>query len=226
MRIPFVIIRIVVAAAIATAIIVQLVGSIVFWLARGDQNLPFEIVDFFSFFSIDAAGCCLIVLLIGAVIGVVRRTDPRWFTVLRASAVSYTIAIGILYNLLERGAGVPAGVVPWSNNVVHVAAPLYVILDWLFAPGRTPLAWRRIWVVLSLPVAWSVYTLVRGPLAIDAYDGKPWYPYSFLDPASSSWGYLSVVLFLLLFAGVIALLAAGAIWVSRRRLPRKPSLPS
>jgi len=63
---------------------------------------------------------------------------------------------------------------------------------------------------------------VRGPFVVDQVFGNDfWYPYPFLNPNASANGYLSVVFYVVLIAAVIGLVAAGVLWISRRRSPAR-----
>lgn len=222
MRIAFAILRVAVASAIAAAIVGQLATSLAFWPTAGVTNLTLSIVNFFSFFTIESNLAAVAVLLIGAAIVATRAgEEPHWFAVLRATVVTYMVTTGIVYNLLLRGVELPQGsTLPWSNEVLHVVGPVWMLLDWMFAPGRRPLAWRSIRIIVVFPILWAVYTLVRGPFTPDEVRGEPtWYPYPFLDPGLSENGYLSVAFYVVLIAAVIGLVGAGVIWISRRVRP-------
>lgn len=219
MRAATIVLRLAGALAIVAAIVGQLTLSYANWTATG-ADVGFQFVNFFSFFTIDANVLSAIVLVIGAVLTARRMTDPTWFAVARGSVVTYMVVTGIVYNLLLRGIELPQGTtLAWSNEVLHVVAPIVLVLDWLFAPGRVELATRRIWIIIVFPLVWAVYTLVRGPLAIDHRTGDAWYPYPFMNPATSANGYLSVSFYILLITVIIGLAAAGVIWVSRKRMP-------
>ena len=220
MRILFVALRVVVAAAIAAAIVAQLSTSLGFWASSGITDPTTQVVNFFSFFTIESNTAAAVVMLVGAMLLLVRPgPDPAAFTLVRASVVTYMVVTGVVYNLLLRGIELPQGsTVGWSNEILHVVAPVYLLLDWLFAPGRVALAPRRLWVVLVFPIVWVVYSLVRGPLVTDAVSGNDyWYPYPFLNPVTSANGYATVALYVVAIAAVIALVAAGVLWLSRRR---------
>ena len=220
MRYLFVVLRVAVAVAIVVAVVAQLSASLGFWRASGITDPTTQVVNFFSFFTVESNIASAVVLAVGAVLLVARPgPDSSGFTLVRASVVTYMVVTGIVYNLLLRGIELPQGsTVGWSNEILHVVAPVYLLLDWLFAPGRVPLAARSIWPVLVFPVVWVVYTLVRGPFVVDAVYGNDfWYPYPFLNPVGSANGYLSVVLYVVLIAAVIGLVAAGVLWISRRR---------
>lgn len=227
MRIAFAVVRLAVAIAIVAAIVGQLQTSLVFWPQNGVTNIALSVSNFFSFFTIESNIASAVVLLIGAVLLVTRTgDDPQWFTVLRSVIVSYMAVTGIVYNLLLRGVELPQGAtLGWSNEILHVIAPLWMVLDWLLVPGRTALVWRTLWVVVSFPLVWGVYTLIRGPITPNEVLGEPyWYPYPFLNPNLSENGYLSVAFYMVLIAAVVGLAGAGVIWISRRRaLPKDSS---
>jgi len=219
-RYLFAALRIAVATAIVVAIVAQLRASLGFWSDQGVTNIASNVVNFFSFFTVEANIASAVVLTVGAVLLLVRGgvDDSVVYTVVRASVVTYMVVTGIVYNLLLRGIELPQGsTVGWSNEILHVVAPVYLLVDWLFAPGRVPLGARRIWPVLVFPIVWVLYTLVRGPLVTDEVFGNDfWYPYPFLNPITSANGYLSVAFYVILIAAVIGLVAAGVLWISRR----------
>jgi len=219
MRILFAIIRVAVAVAIIAAIVGQLQTSLGYWADKGGVDVSTHLVHFFSFFTIESNVISAVVLLIGAFILLTRSgDDPKWYNTLRAATASYMIVTGIVYNLLLRGVELPQGsTLAWSNEVLHVIACLWLLLDWLLAPGRSPIATRDLWKILVFPIVWVLYTLIRGPLVADTVYGNPfWYPYPFLNPMTSANGYLSVAFYVVLIALVISATAAGVLWVSRR----------
>ena len=83
-----------------------------------------------------------------------------------------------------------------------------IVLDWLLSPGRPALPWTALRIALVFPVAWLVYTLLRGA-------ATEIYPYPFLDPATAGWG--RVVAYIVALSAVIVGLVAAAIVLSRRR---------
>jgi len=218
MRPLFIVLRIAGAAGIAAAIIGQLLLSLRTWADAGIMDPTVQLVNFFSFFTIDSNVLSVAVLAIGAVLLIRGIADPRWFAVLRASATAYMATTGIVYNVLLRGIELPQGTtLPWSNEILHVAGPILLVLDWLFAPGRIRLEWRALRALVAFPLVWGVYTLVRGPFVSDAMTGNPyWYPYPFLDPNIAPSGYLSVAFYVVVIAIVIGAAGAGILAISRR----------
>lgn len=228
MRWLFAVLRSGLAVAVVAAIVGQLLVSIAFWRSRGIEDVTVNVVNFFSFFTIDANLGSILVGVIGAYLLTTRRgPDPHWFQVYRTCVVAYMATTGIVYNLLLRGIELPQGsTVGWSNEILHVVAPIYLVVDWIFAPGRAPLTMRVLRVIVIFPIVWAVYTLIRGPLVTDRVYGNPfWYPYPFLNPATSPEGYLSVAFYVALIAAVICLVGAGVVWLSRHLPADRPTTP-
>jgi len=226
MRVLFIAVRIIGAALIVAAMVVQLVHNFGIWTKLGILHLENLPINFFSYFTIDSNVGTVVVFLIGAVVLLRKMEDPRWFGVLRACVVAYMVVTGIVYNTLLRGIEIPVNqVVPWTNEVLHVVGPLLVLLDWLLAPGRVRLGWKTLWWVVSFPIVWAIYTMIRGPLAYnDVAQKRTWYPYPFLDPSLAPEGYVSVAFYVVLIAAVICGVGAAVIWVSRR--PGRWPLPA
>jgi hypothetical protein len=219
MRLLFAALRLGAAAAITAAIVGQLLHSLDFRAAQGATDVGGFLINFFSFFTIESNALSVATLLIGAALAVLTKGDDRpWFAALRLITATYMTVTFIVYNLLLRNVELPQGTtLDWSNEILHVFGPLFVILDWLFAPGRRRLEWKQIWLVVVFPVVWAAYTLIRGPFAIEELSQAPWYPYPFLNPDTSANGYLSVSFYVILIAGVMLGVGAAAVWVTRRR---------
>ncbi len=211
----FVVLRIVAALAIGAAVVGQIVTSIAFWQAQGLTDIPFRLVNFFSFFTIESNILATVVLVMAVGLTLLQK-NPMWFTVLRAVATTFMVTTGIVYNLLLRGIELPQGsTLDWSNEILHLWGPLYLLADWIFAPGRLRLEWKHIATIVAFPIVWAVYTLIRGAVTYDPLLDGGWYPYPFLNPETSANGYLSVAFYVILIAAVIGLVGAGIIRISR-----------
>ena len=220
MRAFFIVFRLVGAGLIVAAIVGQLLTSLGNWASVGITNPATQLVNFFSFFTIDSNVLAAAAFLIGVVCLIKGEVpEPRWFSILRSSATAYMATTFVVYNTLLRGIELPQGAtLPWSNEVLHVVAPILMVIDWLFAPGRVRLEWKTIWIIVIFPLVWGVYTLIRGPLTFDAVTGNEyWYPYPFLNPNIAPEGYVSVAFYLVLIAGVIGGVGALVIKVTRQR---------
>ena len=164
--------------AFAFAIAIGLAVNIADRLIQG----IFDPSHYFQFFTIQTCIINIVVLLMGGIIALTRTTDPRWYTVVRASIVSYAIVVGVIYNLLLAGLASGDGYVPsftFPNDIQHIWGPIFIAVEWLLMPGRARLRWGTLWICAIFPLAWVAGSLVRG-LA-----GDGWFPYFFLNPGET-----------------------------------------
>jgi len=213
------------AAAILTAIIAQFAKTLATATELG-RDVPTTVANFFSFFTILSNVGAAVVLVWAAVWFWMRgrrdaaASEPRSLALTLACASTYMVVTGIVYNTLLRGIPLPQGSepIPWSNEILHLVGPLFLLLDVLVGPARRCLGWRAVLAVDAFPIVWVVYTLVRAPLTTDPVSHDPWwYPYPFLNPHVQPWGHGGVALYVVVIAVVITVVAAGVVWVGRRR---------
>jgi hypothetical protein len=215
------ILRLLVALLILAALVAQLSRSISNAMERGGGEWTVT-ANFFSFFTVLSNALSMVVLMILGVVALTRRaTSPSPSTALsfaHASVMTYMIVTGVVYNTLLRGVALPQGTtVVWSNEVLHVVAPLFLLVDLIVGTWPPRLPRRAVLGILVFPVLWIVYTLVRGPLVTNPVTGAAWwYPYPFLDPHVVG-GYAGTVPYILGIAVGLALFAAGVVSVGRRR---------
>ncbi|WZH38074.1 MAG: Pr6Pr family membrane protein [Microbacterium enclense] len=211
--------RVAVAAVIAAAVMAQFVSSLAGAQANG-RDVATVVANFFSFFTILSNVSAMVAL---AIVGVRffargRRLDadpPALATVL-AWVSTYMVVTGVVYNLLLRGLPLQPETVGWSNEVMHVWGPLFLLLDVVIGPCRRRLPWSAALGAAIFPLAWIAYTLVRAPLITNPTTGDPfWYPYPFLNPANGGWG--SVALYIVVIAAVIVGVAFGVVAIGRAR---------
>lgn len=163
-----------------------------------------RIVRLFSYFTIQSN------LLIGGV-SVALAVDPRRdgpvFRVLRLDALLCIAVTGIVYNTVLRGLVELTGAGMVSNVMLHVLAPVFAVVVWLLVGPRPRVTGRTVWWSVVYPVAWLVYTFVRGAVT-------GWYPYPFLDV--NALGYAGAVTNSAVVAVVFLVLAWGVRWADGR----------
>jgi hypothetical protein len=224
-------VRIAGAVLILVAAVAQLVRTVQNALAAvppATGDVAAVVANFLSFFTIQSNIASAVVLIASAVWtwtkGKDAAQDSRAIAVALACVTTYMIVTGVVYNTLLRNVELPHGVtVWWSNEILHVVAPLLLVADLLLAPKRRALPWSAVGIIVIYPIVWVVYTLVRGPLMIAPATGAAsWYPYPFLDPALQG-GYPGVMVYVVVIAA--AVLGAGllVIWVGRRRAATRES---
>lgn len=208
------------SALILAAIVAQAIRTIGGAMDAG-RDVATTITNFFSFFTILSNVGAVIVLAWAAVWFWMRgrgeASEPRGLSLMLASVSTYMIVTGIVYNTLLRGIDLPQGTtVWWSNEILHLVGPLFLLADVFLAPRRRCLGWGAIGVVLIFPLVWVAYTLLRGEHVVNPMNSEHWwYPYPFLNPHLGSWS--SVWFWVVVIAVALGVVAAGVVWVSRIR---------
>ena len=161
--------------------------------ARGSSN-PF---DFFGYFTNQTSLWSGLILVVTGTLLVVKREVPSWLAVARGVATACLIVVAVVYNVFVPGTG---SAPPWVSAVLHIAVPVYAVLDWTLIGDRPRMPWRRLWIVLPYPLIWIAVVLFRGQT-----DG--WVPYGFLLPSRGP------AVLLLTSLGLLAMLLAAAVAV-------------
>lgn len=195
--------RILVGLFALTVIVIQITDRLL--------NNAFDPGEYFSYFTIQSILITIVVLLVGGWMALRLPEDTVMYTSVRLGVVAYAIVTAGVYNLLLRSVPYEGYQgIGWLNEAEHVWLPVFVLLDWLFSPGRPALPFRAMFVAAVYPLAWLAYTLIRGVF----FTGE--YPYPFLDPANGGWA--SVALYIVgLSAFILAIAALGVVYSRIRR---------
>ena len=199
-------------AAVRAALAVLTVVAIGAQLASSADAGVLVPLNFASYFTIQSNVIGVVVFLVGAARWRGPST-PGWDVVRGASALNLTVTF-VVFALLLSNSDVDVAL-PWVNTVVHTLFPLAVIVDWLIDPPVAPISWARSLRWLVYPLAWLVYTMVRGAIA-------GWYPYPFLDPANGGYGTVALYVVAILAFGLVVVAAlrfAGNALAYRRVIP-------
>lgn len=172
----------------------------------------FSIVNFFSYFTNLSNLVAATVLAVGAVRAFRGITPTRAWAAFRLVNVVNMAFVGLVFNILLTGGEVGA-LIPWVNLVVHLLVPIVVLADWLLVPTGTHPAWARAALGLPLPIAYSVYSLVRGSLT-------GFYPYPFYN-ADAVGGALGVVAYMVALVVALVVLSLVLVAVDRQRGVRR-----
>ncbi|MFD1714010.1 Pr6Pr family membrane protein [Amnibacterium flavum] len=105
----------------------------------------------------------------------VRDRLPAWWDGVRGAMALYLGLAGVVFALLLQWLPSAGTITPWVNAIVHLGMPILAVLDWLLIPSIRAAPWWRPLAWLAFPLAYLVYTLIRGPIV-------DWYPYDFVDP--------------------------------------------
>ena len=157
--------------------------AIVFQVIYLSQHHALNMVNFFSYFTILSNVFATYVLIIGALYLLRKRKPSHMEDTIRSATVLYMAVTGIVFAVLLSGQNLGL-LLPWVNDVLHRIMPVVVVADWLYQPARSKLKMKQVPSLLIFPIAFLVYSLIRGPIV-------NWYPYLFLNPSKSG-GYAGV----------------------------------
>lgn len=211
--------RILAAVTVIAAIVAQLGASIATAEALG-RDVGTVVASFLSFFTVLSNAMSAAVLCWAGVHSLIDKGEgvqPRSLSLALACVTTYMVVTGLVYNALLRNETLPQGSapIPWSNEVLHLIAPVFMLVDLLVAQRKRGIAWSSVAVITAFPLVWCVYTLVRGPLIVSPLTGeRPWYPYPFLNPYTEG-GWASVLVYVAAIAAVV--LAVGLLVVAWTR---------
>jgi hypothetical protein len=182
-------------------------GAVVTEIATLVERGRFTPSNFFSFFTIESNCLSAAILLVSALALAAGRRD-RSVALLRGANTLNMVVVGVVFSLLLAGLeNTEFTAVPWDNTVLHYIAPVAVALDWLVDIPRVNVGFKQAMVWLALPVAYLVYSLIRGRIV-------NWYPYPFLDPDDHGYAGVAVTSLMLLIAS--AALACSLAWMTQR----------
>ena len=90
------------------------------------------------------------------------------------AVTTYMVVTGIVYNTLLRGVALePGAIVPWSNEMLHLIGPLFLLADLFLGPKRRALPWRTVLGIVIFPLVWVAYTLLRARFIVNPGNGRP-----------------------------------------------------
>ena len=163
-------------------------------------------INFFSFFTIQC-NLLIAISLSFAVLSPQSKTGKFFSSLSVQSAIAiYIFIVCLVYNFILRGLFVLTGWHWFVDNMLHVVIPVLYILYWLFYKMSGTLQWRDGIYWTLYPLAYLVYSLVRGSLV-------QWYPYPFLH--AGNLGYSTVMMNILLVIVVFLVAGLGVIYSTR-----------
>ncbi|WP_437770430.1 Pr6Pr family membrane protein [Arthrobacter sp. KNU40] len=169
---------------------VLFVGRLLFGLltlaAVGTQlavhvGMGYDVWNFFSYFT-NLSNIFAAVVLLASGYGIRAGTWPSELEeTIRGMATVAMAVVGLVFGALLSGEDL-GSLLPWVNVVLHYLIPVVMVADWLFQPPRATIVVKHIWYWLLYPVAYLLYSLIRGAFV-------DWYAYWFIDPArAGGWG--------------------------------------
>ena len=169
------------ALAVLTGLVVQ------FLVTAGRETGFFDTpteraLNVFAFFTIQSNIIVGITSLLLAV-----RTD-RTSIGFRVARLTGVVAITITFVVFHVAIAHLFEFESWSlvaDRILHAIVPILAVVGWLMY-GPRGLAPRSVmWLSLVFPVAWCIFTLIRGELL-------GWYPYHFIDVGALGYARVAV----------------------------------
>ncbi|MEV0333782.1 Pr6Pr family membrane protein [Nocardia sp. NPDC050717] len=168
------------------------------WIpVRNIGSDTFSLANYLSYFTVESNVLGVIALLVGGLFA----PQSRGWQLFRGAATLYMLITMVVYAVLLAHLDVMLND-KWINDTMHRYIPLVLVLDWVLVamPERLRPSPALIGQWLLFPLAYGVYSLIRGPIV-------DWYPYPFLDPREQ--GYLSMAIGLVVLTLVFAVLAVA-----------------
>jgi hypothetical protein len=105
----------------------------------------------------------------------------KWFRVLRMTSLIGITITGIVYHTLLAGEWDPKGWALLGDQLAHTVVPLLALIGFVAFGPRGLIDARSVWLASIFPLAWSIFTLIRGDIV-------DWYPYPFTDVTKHGYG--------------------------------------
>ena len=197
------------AAILRFATAAAMLASVVWQITSRVANNVFRPWEYFSYFTIQTSLIAIVTLGVAGWFAWTGKNETRVLNVVRLSTVTFPVVVTLVYNLLLRGLPDAAadGDYVWPvlpNEILHVWAAIFMLIDWMLSSRRINLRVRTIFWVLVFPLAWLVYSIARG-LMVD------WWPYWFINPNEPAGitGMLTYIVGIMLFLLTVAIALLG-----------------
>jgi hypothetical protein len=166
--------RLATAFALALSVVWQVTDRLI--------NNVFRPGEYFAYFTIQTSIIAAVVLAAAGVRELQGKADTKVLNLAKLSVSSYAIVVAVVYNALLRGTVVQPGEPDYGyvwpvlpNEILHVWAPIFIVLDFALTKTTTKLKFKQIFWILAFPMAWLAFTIIRGILT-------HWWAYWFLNP--------------------------------------------
>jgi hypothetical protein len=195
-----------------------LVSSVVWQVTDRLINNVFRPGEYFAYFTIQTSIIAAVVLAAAGVRELQGKADTKVLNLAKLSVSSYAIVVAVVYNALLRGTVVQPGEPDYDyvwpvlpNEILHVWAPIFIVLDFALTKTTTKLKFKQIFWILVFPMAWLAFTIIRGILT-------DWWAYWFLNPNEEA-GVGGVAVFIMII--VVFGLASASISLGLNKLITK-----
>lgn len=190
-----------------------LVGLVVQVLVAADLRTGFfgtpakRALNVFAFFTIQSN------VIVGVTSLLLALNPARTSTIFRVARLTGVVAIAITFVVFHVAIAHLFEFESWSlvaDRILHAIVPILAVVGWLMYGPRGMAPRRVMWLSLVFPVAWCIFTLIRGELV-------GWYPYHFIDVGVLGYAKVAVncLWVAVLYLGVAAGLSTLDGWLAR-----------
>jgi hypothetical protein len=174
------------------------------------QGAAARIFNMFCYFTVQSN---TIVMVTTALLAIDPTRDSTVFRMFRIAGLIDIAITGVVYHLALADLQQLDGTALVADQLLHTVVPLLAVIGWIVFGPRGRITWRDVGLATIIPIAWCVFTLIRGPIV-------DFYPYPFIDVRVH--GYATVLLNIFFVALLFVALAAAALggdrWLARRGL--------
>ncbi|WP_328296451.1 Pr6Pr family membrane protein [Streptomyces sp. NBC_00435] len=170
-------------------------------------------LNVFSFFTVQSD------LIVGATSLLLALNPNRSSTVFRVFRLAGLVGITVTGIVFHVALGGLLELDTWAmaaDRLLHFVVPIMAVVGWVAFGPRGLTSSRVVKLTVLFPLAYMLFTVIRGPLASD------WYPYPFANVHAL--GYLRVLINGLWIGLLFVAVAASAAWLDKR-LPTKQTAP-
>jgi len=163
-------------------------------------------VNFFSYFTI--LSNLLAAIGFSAPLAAPRSPLGAFFAhpSVRTAVTLYMCVTAATYIVVLQGLWKPQGLQWVADITLHYVTPALVLFDWLAFTPKGDLRLRSVLPWLAFPLAFGIYTILRGPLT-------GFYPYPFLDVNELGLG--QVLVNMTVMSAVFGLLGLALVVIGR-----------
>lgn len=200
---PLAVLRLLTSASLLIAIVWQITDRLL--------NNIFRPGEYFAYFTIQSSLVAAVVLAVAGIRELKGLEDTKTLNLARLSVSTYAIVVAVVYNALLRGTPVLPGDPDYGynwpvapNEILHVWAPIFIVLDLALTVMGYKLKFKQILWVLLFPLAWLAFTIVRGLIT-------NWWAYWFLNPNEDAGvpGVITYIVIIVIFGLVSAAISLG-----------------
>lgn len=196
------------ALAVVLGIVIQLFVTVPNESSFGGSPLG-RGLNIFAFFTIESN------VIVGVTCLLLAIDPARTSTVFRAFRLIGVVAIAVTFLVFHVALSKLLDLDTWpqvANQLQHTVVPILAVSGWVMFGPRGLTSARVVRLSVLFPLAYMVFTAVRGPLASN------WYPYPFADVHAL--GYLKVAVNAVWIGLLFLAAAAGATALDKKLAPR------